>query len=580
MRQPLIPCDSFSQFTKPLREQWPLMLTYIILIGWSSLEKNPIPRWLLIFFHSYIVAAIVTMSKKQFLKIIAYLSIYILFYVELVLEQVFGMEISPSSFVLLLETNKRESQEFLQVLITKKEFAWATLYFGGFIILNIFTETYRKKINRLLPTNRNVVKTLNVLLLIILTGGFVFNYQYISLFNCKEVNDVDVWRSHNRNPDDTVTKLLMSFVDIRLSKKEIIALIEQVKRLQTTTTVDEETDSLNVILVIGESYIKKHSALYGYTLQTTPFLSQEKRAGRLFVFTDVVSPYNQTTKVIRNVLSCNSIGEGEKWSSTPPLTAIFKAKGYHVAFYDNQKDYETEQLFSFSLNTYLYHPEIIKACYSETNAKSFDYDGQLIDYYKQNKEKSKCNLVVFHLLGQHVDYGKRYPKEFYHYTSDSTRFRKESWLTPKMREEIAHYDNATLYNDEVMRKIANLYNDENTVIIYFSDHGEEVYDYRPSIGRDDWGFGKNPKEGLHWQYDVPFMVWCSDRYIHLHPKEINALKSYSKRPFTLDNICHIIFHLSGLKTSYYKPERDILSPYYKCNKRIINDKIDYDEFNE
>ncbi len=578
MRQLLIPCKSFSKLTKPLTEQWPLMLTYIILIGWSSLDKNPIPRWLLIFFHSYIVAAIVTISEKRFIKKIAYLFIYVLFFVELVLEQVFGMEISPSIFVLLLETNKRESQEFLQVLITKKEFAWATLYFVGFILLNILTETYRTKVNKLLPTNRKVMKTLRVLLLIILAGGLVFNYQYISLFNCKEVNDVDVWRSRNRNPDDTVTKLLLAFVDIRMSKKEMSSLIEQIERLEATQTVDKEMDSLNVILVIGESYIKKHSALYGYPLQTTPFLSQEKRAGRLFVFTDVVSPYNQTSKVIRNVLSCNSIGECENWASTPPLTAIFKARGYHVAFYDNQKDFATDQLFSFSLNTYLYHPEMIKACYSETNAETFDYDGQLVDNYKHNSKKHKCQLIVFHLLGQHMAYSKRYPKEFYYYTSDSTHFRKESWLTTKMREEIAHYDNATLYNDEVIRKIANLYNDENTVIIYFSDHGEEVYDYRPNIGRDAWGFGDNPKEGLHWQYDVPFMVWCSDSYINSHPKEINALKSYAKRPFMLDNVCHILFHLSGLNTSYYKPERDILSPYYKCHKRIINDKINYDDF--
>lgn len=580
MKQLMNLCKSLFhsiKFTKPFTQQWPLMLAYILLIGWLSLHKNPIPRWLLILFHSYIVAAIVTISGSRIVKGITYLFIYVFFFIELVLEQVYGMQISPGTLVLLLETNKRESEEFLQVLFTKKEFAWTILYFAGFIILNILTETYREKVCNLLPTNKKVAKIGRVLLLILLTGGFVFNYQYISLFNCKEVNDVDEWHSHNRNPDDIMTKLLVSLVDIRMSKKEMNSLLKQIDHLESKT-LEDETDSLNVIFVIGGSYIKYHSALYGYPLQTTPFLSQEQKAGRLFVFTDVVSPYNQTTKVIRNVLSCNSIAEGERWASTPPLTAIYKSQGYHVAFYDKQKDYEAEQLFSFSLNTYLYHPEIIKACYSETNAETFDYDGQLIDYYKHNSKKHKCQLIVFHLLGQHMAYSKRYPKEFSHYTSDSTYFRKEQWLTSQMREEIAHYDNATLYNDEVMRKIAKLYDEENTVVIYFSDHGEEVYDYRPNIGRDDFGFGDNPEKGMHWQYDVPFMAWCSDSYIKSHPEEINALSSCVRRPFMLDNVCQIVFHLSGLKTHYYKPERDVLSPYYKCNKRIINDKINYDEF--
>ena len=41
---------------KPVTSQWPLMLAYIVLIGWVSVTKNPIPRWLIIFLHAYLVA--------------------------------------------------------------------------------------------------------------------------------------------------------------------------------------------------------------------------------------------------------------------------------------------------------------------------------------------------------------------------------------------------------------------------------------------------------------------------------------------------------------------------------------------
>lgn len=36
----------------------------------------------------------------------------------------------------------------------------------------------------------------------------------------------------------------------------------------------EANDSLNFVLVIGESYIKAHSPLYGYYLNTTPIMKQ------------------------------------------------------------------------------------------------------------------------------------------------------------------------------------------------------------------------------------------------------------------------------------------------------------------
>lgn len=54
--------------------------------------------------------------------------------------------------------------------------------------------------------------------------------------------------------------------------------------------------SPETVLILGESYNKHHAALYGYPLPTTPRLSQEEAAGRLYPFTDVVSPANFTVK--------------------------------------------------------------------------------------------------------------------------------------------------------------------------------------------------------------------------------------------------------------------------------------------
>lgn len=563
-----------KSFMKPIVEQWPLMLAYIVLIGWSSVTKNPIPRWMLIFLHAYMLAAVVTFSKSKVVKALAYIVIYVLFTTEITLEWIFGMNISPNVITLFVETNARESKEFLESMLDKPQLWQVPLCVAGMIVLNIIVEKNRLRVNQWCKGPKTT-KVLREIAIILLIGGLIFSYNYVKLFLCDEMNEVDEWRSHMRNPDDLVTKVVVSFYDMSIAEKEmsrVITLAEQVEALPQSAS----NDSLNVIVVIGESYIREHAALYGYPLQTTPFLSHEQKEGRLFVFTDMVSPYNQTTRVIRNLLSCNSLGHHEDWSSAPPFTAIYKKNGYHVTMYDNQKNFDMGFVFAYSLNTYLYHPQIMKACYHETNDNTFEFDGQMVDDYQKRQTPSAKRLVLFHLLGQHVGFEYRYPKNFAYFNEDSLSFRKEPWLTKDMREDIVHYDNATRYNDHVLQQIIGLYDQQNTIVVYLSDHGEEVYDYRENSGRDDWGMGSDPRQVLRWQYMVPFVVWCSDKYAATHPDIIKQLQNATSRPAMLDNVCQLLFHLSDLKTPYYNKTRDVLSSDYVCPKRILNESIDCD----
>ncbi len=563
-----------KSFMRPIVEQWPLMLAYIVLIGWSSVTKNPIPRWMLIFLHAYMLAAVVTFSKSKVVKALAYIVIYVLFTTEITLEWIFGMNISPNVIMLFVETNARESKEFLESMLDKPQLWQVPLCVAGMIVLNIIVEKNRLRVNQWCKGPKTT-KVLRGIAIILLVGGVIFSYNYVKLFLSDEMNEVDEWRSHMRNPDDLVTKVVVSFYDMSIAEKEmsrVITLAEQVEALPQSAS----NDSLNVIVVIGESYIREHAALYGYPLQTTPFLSNEQKEGRLFVFTDMVSPYNQTTRVIRNLLSCNSLGHHEDWSSAPPFTAIYKKNGYHVTMYDNQKNFDMGFVFAYSLNTYLYHPQIMKACYHETNDSTFEFDGQMVDDYQKRQTPSAKRLVLFHLLGQHVGFEYRYPKNFAYFNEDSLSFRKEPWLTKDMREDIVHYDNATRYNDHVLQQIIGLYDQQNTIVVYLSDHGEEVYDYRENSGRDDWGMGSDPRQVLRWQYMVPFVVWCSDKYAATHPDIIKQLQNATSRPAMLDNVCQLLFHLSDLKTPYYNKTRDVLSSDYVCPKRILNESIDCD----
>lgn len=148
-------------------------------------------------------------------------------------------------------------------------------------------------------------------------------------------------------------------------------------------------------------------------------------------------------------------------------------------------------------------------------------------------------------------------------------------LNTQERQSIAEYDNATRYNDYTISKIFNYYRNRCAAIVYLSDHGEEVYDYRHVIGRTHEP--EKNKLSLTYQYQIPLMIWCSDRYKQRNPDIVSKIENAINKPFISDNLPHIVFTLGSIKTPYYCPEKDLLNNRYQCGKRVVQNTTDYDE---
>ena len=558
---------------RPVIEEWPILTFYILWVGWSSLLQNPFYRWFVIFLHAYLAATLVCLAKSKIAKGLVYLAAFTLFLIEAMLENCYGLAISPGTLLLLEETSAREAQEFLGALPLRPAF-WLTVATAiATASLAWWAERRRLAVAGMLrkaPTYRWLAWAAACLLAVGLAGSMC----YVRLLQCDTTDEVSAWNLHMRYPSDAATRTVIALFDLHLAGRETERAIRQAELVEATRI----TDTVNVILVIGESFIRQHAPLYGYPLNTTPFMRSEQERGRLVAFTDAVAPYNLTTLAVRQMMSCNSMADGESWADKPPLAAIFKSAGFYVSMYDNQRTFSYASTQTFALNNYLYHPKVQNSCYNETNKETFDLDGDLISHYRQQeRNEHPRRLSIFHLMGQHAQFNARYPSDdprFNHFTSDSLAWRTETWMTNHKKAIIASYDNATLYNDYVTGQIIGLYDDENTVAVYLSDHGEEVYDYRDNIGRSK---GKDLSQLLDYQYGVPLVVWCSDRYRQKHPEVISLLRKAVNRPLTTDNTCQLLFHLAGLtKTPYYQPKRDVLSPDYECGRRIVNDQYDYD----
>lgn len=578
--------------SRPVKAEFLFFLMVFLLlvqqpVEWLCLSSTQ--RWWLTgkFFQSiaievgvtYLLTWVVYITHRKWVKWLILFICWLLMGITLFLVTNFEMAISQQTLTVLVETTSKESSEFVNTYLWSGESILSYFIDLGAALAIVALLVWEKPIGRCLARglSRRWIEWIVGLVSIVGLALFFWAYGWLALSN----NSSRVYRWRHQFPSESLdifTQSMQAINSLRAFNNDVKMAIAQAREVYRTHSTVAEDDSLTVVYVLGESYIKHHAGIYGYRLSTTPRLEAARQRGNLFVFTDVVAQENITSIVEKNTFSLNSVGDGESWFEAPNFTTIFKRSGYGVYMWDIQRDFMSHKLFTMTVNQYVYNPEIVKLSYTATNKKRLSYDGDLVDdYVKTVKPRDKHNLVVFHLLGQHVAPGNRYPKGSYydgHFTADSIK-RTEKWLDRERKTYIADYDNATLYNDAVMGKLMDLFSKKNAVIVYFSDHGEEVYDFRNAKGRHS---ERVPRQGtLMYQYEVPFVVWCSDVYIERHPEVVKNLKNSVNRPFMTDNVGQLLFDLGRVKTHYYKPDRDLISPQFKPRKRILYDEVDYDK---
>ncbi len=533
-------------------------------------------------FVSYFLTLGLHMSRKRTIRI-AYKSI--IYFLVIMLEATyifvnlnFEMGIGARMFTLLAETNKGEASEF----ISTYAFATPSLVTYGIVVAIIIVVALAERLRKWLDkaAHNKVMKiVLTVLLLPFILCGAYYSHNYVRMAICKHSKDLSNWvADFGTNALDNVSSVIYSFSYLSTSKADVAQAIEVARKVYKTPIEITEPDSLNVVMVFGESYIKSHASLYGYKLNTTPYLIKERNRGNLIVFNDMVTPYNATSQVQKNFFSLNDMTKNEFWYEKPMFATVFRHAGYKVFIWDMQREYQKTELYTITVNAFLYNDSIAKLSYDEMSSIPFKYDGQMIADFKDHSKvpPGKYNLYIFHLKGQHVNPQYRYPKGkgFAVFTADSIH-RSEPWLTKEMKSYIAHYDNATLYNDAVMKSIFDIWRDKNTVVIYLPDHGDEAYDFRDHCGRQ--GGTRADPDYFHCDNDVPFMVWCSDTFIANHPEMVQQMRDAVDRKGISLDVSIMLLRLAGIKTQYYDASRDISSPQYKSKKRIVYDRYDYDE---
>lgn len=526
---------------------------------------------------------------KDIIEAMLGLLIFICCIIDLFCQIRFNTHISPQIISNIFLSNPREIVEFFstfvnfEVILNPRIIMWLFLLLL-FISCYLYPTAWGKKMGWV--SNHSKVfrgslsffkaKYLILPILFLFIYEIPTSYQFLQLFNPqKNINDLEgmVFKKYHQTLPTPLHRIIYSLWAVSRSTKSLENIKAATQSSQIVTCLFR---SPHIVLIIGESYNKYHSSLYGYEKQTTPLQQSRYEKGELYLFDNVVSPWNITSNVFMRLFStwgCTMEGELDK---QPLFPFLFRKAGYEVNFYTNQYAMKgfahrgTPQTGGFFLADASFSEQL----FSHRNKKTFKYDHTLVNYIKKRKlltHKEKPILDIIHLVGQHFDYSEKYPNEYAKFTERDYAHRS---LGMRERETISHYDNACYYNDAVLNSILSLYEKDETIVIFLSDHGEEVYDDMPTCGRI---FSTPDASIAKYEYEIPMWIWCSELYQQKHPDIIKQITASIHKPFLSDKLASLLFHLSGIVTPYYMEEHCPLSPMYMCKKRIICGDTDYDE---
>ncbi len=503
-------------------------------------------------------------------KVALYVIAYLTAAFEVFLYERFRMNYTPTALQLWADTTPQETSEFFAAYLHGPALRTTLLCFGGILFLHLLLEAVHFASGKYNNAFRRPPLAFGLFLIAVLVAGtaaawtnrgWMWRYFTNTTSTRTEIR-IDLFYS-------PAWRLAYSAKMLHLANGELDTL----RRHMDTLRVDSCAGGCpNIVVIIGESYNKHHSQLYGYNRATTPWQRAEQQAGRLVAFTDAVACWNLTSNVFKYSLSTRSMDQEGAWCDGVLYPALLRKAGYRVAFLTNQfLATRRQHSFDFNGSFFLNDPQLDSLCFDFRNRRLYRYDRQLLRELDSYTPADR-NLTIVHLFGQHQKYSYRLTKGDLHFTADSI-VRPD--LTRDQRQTVADYDNATRCNDDVIRRICQRFNDEDAIVVHYADHGEHVYDDTLVCGRT----GANPPSAVvaRHQFEVPLTVWFSPKFMTAHPDLVRRVQTAKDRPFMTDDLPHMIIALAGISCPYYDPRRDLLSDSFNTRRpRLIKRQYDYD----
>lgn len=575
--------NAFKILSAPLRRKFVFFVfMYILFVAVRLFEQthSPVSAWVYCLenvFDLYVLCAVLCIFPRKvgrWLKILFYVIGYTVAVSECFIHERFHLVFVPMTMQLLCETNTQEAGEFFAAYLKSEALLKVAVVYIPILVLNIIGEIFRSRIKHFIDDNVNaiIMKVFDVVVPIFVTVCFILTIgekaTMLRFFMRSETMTAERVDTHTFHTP--LYRMLYSAYFLKLSEGEL----DNMRKRMHDIHIDSCSHTIpNIILYIGESYNKHHSQLYGYALPTTPNQSALESKGSLVAFTDAVSPWNVTSNVFKNILSTHGTDQEGSWTDGVLIPAILKKAGYKVAFITSQY-YKSPNMgvADFNGSFFLNDDELDSLCFDYRNKYRKRFDSNLIKEIDKF-ERGAYNFIIFHGIGQHQEYNKRFGEKNIRFTVDDYAHRTD--LSKEEKQIIADYDNATRFNDLVFALLCKKFKEDTAVVVYLPDHGEEVFDRIHNFGRDHTA--ALTAEIAYSEFEVPFEIWFSPSVRRLYPDLVQDARNAADKPFASDDLPHVLMGLAGIRSELYDPRRDILnSAYNTARKRWLKQSVDYD----
>lgn len=365
---------------EPFRENIVYFILALILsscvdiIGYSRFES--IPKGIFIGMHHYVLCYLMILVMSllpQRLRQIYFSLLMVLlafnFLIDVVCVFSFHFTFDREVPAILLGTNGDEAMEFVQTFIPFR-LVFGILLFAGFLIL-LGKYLFRRgiRINHSCQYLGLLLVPLSFLVIQVMGSK---NWGNVSL------NKIYVIMNSAAPPDLSAYRVVPDLI--------------------TSHTPSPK----NIVMIIGESFSKSHSSLYGYAKKTNPRLEELRDSGYLYVFHRVKSPALTTVPAFKSIMSLYRPEDGNrvKWYECMKLEDILDATGYTTYWISNQsqKGFHDNVVATYAMlsDTVIFAGNRFMAMGKD------DKDGILVEEVRKflpAKQDDKKRFFVIHLMG-------------------------------------------------------------------------------------------------------------------------------------------------------------------------------------
>ncbi len=305
----------YDFLARPFKENFTFLLIMVLLVCGPRLYcflSNDYPFDIVIWelCHSYLLCYIAALFSQFFSKRLKRIYVIVFgilalldFCIELCCILVTKAPFYEDHVAIVMGTNLSEGRDFLNTYIT-----WDfVLVLLSVIVLIVIIFRCRSAIDKLAKY-------------IALVASFITVFSFIYF----ELKGTESWGHKFYNK-------FYSFASYETPPN----LIDYQQDLTVKFSADKLPD--NIVLILGESFAKSHSSLYGYNRNTNPRLSKIDQAS-LIVYDSVYAPAFNTIECIKSIMSTYNRDDvnSPDWYMCETLPNIMSHCGYSTAWISNQ----------------------------------------------------------------------------------------------------------------------------------------------------------------------------------------------------------------------------------------------------